>query len=125
MDPNLTNKLIEIADKTQGSLAAAVDAMLKEAPNVVHDVLVWEAAHSFIYCLVLCIPLVVALRYIKAVWRWGKSEFEYSAGLSYIFCVFYTLLPIGVLLWINSELTWLQIIIAPRAFLLEYVQRLL
>lgn len=134
MTDQMQNVLAGLIEQAVASVDAAVEFSKAEIPQVIEQLLIWKFAQSSVYTL-LALAIFVAIyfgwkRVIAAV----KAEIEkhpssYNRSEAVMFA-----LPVGAGLatflsgalavaWFN--LTWLQILVAPKLYLLEYGARLL
>ncbi len=129
MDPNTATSLQDglvawltpLADKGQEGILRAVELMETEAPLVVKELLRWHFAISLIWFLIpMCVAIVMA-SYLKKMWAWAISVADDTEGLSIIGGTVYTIVA-GILISVGLSTTnWLQILVAPRLFLIEYI----
>ncbi len=146
----LINRSVDAAESVAGDInqatGTALDFLATEIPDVIQQLLVWHAIESFIWflpgLLLLASPWLV-------YWRWGGrgepaepyyGEERYVETLTHDSRgkvdgdgdgVFGLLLlrgvvatPAGFALALNN-LEWLQILVAPKLYLLEYARVLL
>lgn len=154
MNEELQKALAEIINGALSSASAAKDFVLAELPDVVRQLLMWKAAEAAIYCLLGVVLLLCAAWLIvrvaparrlaiqgaeedrKAGERWTKFQgTSYGVtSLAYdtvmvtggvrptIFAVMAFISALIGIDWVN--LTWLQIWLAPKVYLLEYAANL-
>lgn len=111
----------------KGGMEGVVDALQVEAPLLVGELMKWHFTLSlvtFLIVLTLSIALFVTpfflIRWIAPKIKDGTC-YMHEDKLSLILWVFLmTTIPLT-----GANLTWLQIWIAPRLFLLEYISNLL
>jgi len=133
MNEQLQKALAEIIQKTMTGLDATVTFLSAEIPDVIHQLLLWYAVKYGLECL---FGLALLVGWIVAI-RWGfKKARAFEASLNmlasgegkgyYLFGVaafFLTLMMlVAVPAFINIQ--WLQILIAPKLWLIEYAAKL-
>lgn len=120
MNDDLQEALAEILNKTTQGVEAGVGFLQRELPEVIQQLLVWHMVKSAVTCLFF-LTATCALAYGTArMWKWCLSEDDGSQVL----CVF----P-GLAVLVSGYLTlasnsWLQILIAPKLYLIEYAASL-
>lgn len=139
MNENLQNALVELIEKSTAGVGAAIDVLAAETPEVISQLLVWYSIYSALMMAIglalLISPFVLIIKYE----RWCQSEFEkeaswtklYSGSKSSSFGYNMRRWVSGIpsagifiigLCMVNLE--WLQIIIAPKVWLIEYAAKL-
>ena len=135
MDKEIKSRILEqvgdVAEMTKQGLVKAVEIMQEQAPELVREVLAWNFALSlliFLSGLLVAGGVMVAM---PIVYRAIKKS-DLSSNRSYDPCnrlfvhVGWVVVFFAVGIGIDaSNFTWLQIWIAPRLFLLEYVSNLI
>ena len=103
--------------------ATAKEFLKGEVPEIAEQLISWHLTHSLLYFSLGVFMLLVAAILLGVAFKlraWGSNTPEYSIHLSLLStipCV------VGALVCISS-LSWLQIIIAPKLYLLEYIRGL-
>lgn len=141
----LINRSVDAAESVAGDITNAtgttLDFLAAEIPDVIQQLLVWHAIESFIWfflgTLIIAAPWLV-------YWRWGgrgaptepaySGEARYEETLTHYrdgrmnddalvaLCIF-GLVTSGVgFTLVMSSLEWLQILVAPKLYLLEYAR---
>jgi hypothetical protein len=147
----LINRSVDAAESVAGDITNAtgttLDFLAAEIPDVIQQLLVWHAIESFIWfflgLLLLASPWFV-------YWKWGgrgepTGEADYGGGPRYkktfthnrlgevdgdgdgmfaLMLVGAAATTVGFLITMNN-LEWLQILVAPKLYLLEYARVLL
>lgn len=123
----LEKTLIDSIDSIKKTGTELVDALYEQAPEVINQLLLWNAVESFIKfiasLLLLCIPFSL---YKLAAYAYKKLEVaeHHDQGPFWIVSVivggFGTVLSIASFLS-HVSLAWLKIWIAPKVYLLEYL----
>lgn len=107
----------ELAQKVLEMLTAAEGFVLEQAPDVVQQLLVWQFWSSVVG-FVIC--LVVFFVCAWAVWRLFKSADNY--GPDPVIIIPSVAVIISTLIGCISFFNALQIHLAPKVFLLEYLR---
>lgn len=125
MNEELVQRVIPIIDKMEEGIAKGVEVLQRECPLLVEDILQWNMCVSLICFGMGIFVLLMMLPYTKRMWKWGFDEERYDEDGAKIvvvaISVAHTCIGVGIA---TSSLTWIQIWIAPRLFLLEYVSEL-
>jgi len=123
---SLNEALATLINQATTGIDASMGFLQAEIPDVIVQLLMWHGVKSGILCLFGLILLVTSIKlipkHVKKTWDWGESE---GAGME-AFTMFW-ILPVIVVLIVCVKminLTWLQIWIAPKVWLLEYAASL-
>lgn len=144
----LINKSIDAAESVAGDISeASGDAaafLVAEIPDVIQQLLVWRAIESLVWFL----PglLFIAAPWL-VYWRWGgrgkPTEPAYSGAARYeptlthyytggingegvgALCAFGIVTSSAGFTLLMNNLEWLQILVAPKLYLLEYARALI
>lgn len=121
MEEKLQAALAELIQKTLQGADATKDFLTAEIPDVVYQLLLWYGIYNFIL-FVIGMLLVIAIVYgnYKQWQYWKKQDEVEPYVMANIFQAF-LFLPLTVAL----NLTWLQIWIAPKVWLIEYMGQLI
>lgn len=120
MNEQLQAALLSILNSTINAATAAKDFLLAEVPDVIHQLLVWKALQSGITFAVGLLIFSVAAYFTVRVWRDTEDD---PLGVSpMIMFPGMTMAAGGVMAALN--LTWLQILVAPKLYLIEYAASL-
>ena len=142
MKEELQTALADLISKTLQGVDASKDFLTAEIPDVINQLMMWHGAYSFIVCFMMFLILVV-LAYINIkvfrVLKYASSRPEEAKKLpSFItnydrtrvdwvglfpICLInlFAFVPFIVIL---ENLDWLQVWIAPKVWLIEYMGRL-
>ena len=121
MNEELQNQLTQMLADLATNAAAAKDFALSEMPDVVSQLLWWRGIASFLFWI-LFLALIAAG--VKLWWAFSRSEGEWpdsremAAVLGGFVC-----LAVGMIGFLIS-FDWLQILIAPKVYLIEYAAEL-
>lgn len=128
MNEELNNKLIEALTASMETIGDIKDFTIEQAPEVLQQALVWYGVYYFILFIVALVLLGLS---IKFGIQWGSYIKNYKAtsysddtqlwnSLGLLGTSIFMLT--GILLMINLQ--WLQIWIAPKLWLLEWLKGL-
>lgn len=139
MNEILQTSLIEILNKTINGIDASVSFLQAEIPDVVSQLLTWYAVKGVLLAttgVLLLIAYAVLVK--KAVdskpdegtnifWeRWShKDNAEFSLGWCFILGAVGVFVSIFSLLMISNIMDTLQIVVAPKIWLIEYASSLI
>lgn len=115
------NKAISVAGDTTDFLAG-------QLPDFITQLLMWHAVYSAIWCGISLVLFSLA----RVFYRWGVKQTtrtlpngETTVDEEIIPVVLCTALIIAVgMMFFFSNLEWLQILVAPKVFLVEYAAQL-
>lgn len=129
MNENLQTAVAQIIERSLAAVDTAASFLAAEIPDVVQQLLMWHMVKSGVY-MALGLALLAA---IPLYWKWWYRNAERNndgelldGGATFIGGVAgvvgsAALLPSGLIL---INLTWLQIWIAPKVWLIEYAAKL-
>lgn len=123
MNEEIAKQIAELGELTKDGVINIVDTLQAEAPETIRQLLWWEGCISAFQFGVGVVVVFLCAKYICRVWVWGLDEDrrDASADISVLAGIGVAIGGlIGVFVAINSW-TWLQILIAPRIFLIEYI----
>jgi hypothetical protein len=129
MNEQLQQALTEVLNKTVEATGKATDFLIAELPDVIQQLLMWKMAESLIVFVVSLAAIVAGPSMACYTWRKldeyyhrekgkGNHRVEWLCPVS----LFWLVLTLPGSLCIN--ITWLQIWIAPKVYLLEYAASL-
>lgn len=140
MNDQLQNALVEIINKASSGIDTSISFLSAELPDVVNQVLIWHSLKSAIMFLFFAACAVIAIRSavkyevergVKALrdaydrgesWirtRYGTEERSAKYGKLIRLLASFILSLIAL-----SNITWLQILVAPKLYLIEYAATL-
>lgn len=118
----LEKVLVDAIQKTQEGVGKAVDFAVDQAPEIVQQTLYWYAAKSFLLMLlgitVICITIKLFLKAIREEWPINNED------MWVFLCIGGFIASVVSTIVIFENMDWLQIIIAPKLWLLEYAASL-
>jgi hypothetical protein len=135
MNDQLQQALSQILEQTVSGVQAGVTLLSAELPDVIHQLLMWKMIESLIWCVVGILFTVGSIRWISKNSGKGKEEGRnYKATLTHdergdiapwspILIV--PLVIIVAIACFTINITWLQILIAPKVYLIEYAASLI
>ena len=123
LEKTLQSALIDLIE----TATTAKDFIIAEIPDVVNQLLIWEATKSGLstaFSILLIVIFFIAWKKIIQIEKYLKennSQFEYNLyGLSFAVSVI-IYIPITIQF---TSLDWLKIWIAPKLYLIEYAAEL-
>jgi hypothetical protein len=125
----LEQALAEILTKSMQGIEKGVDFLSAQLPDVIEQLLLWKMWESIIGNLTLWIfaffvPLILLLSNVsKALSTLSEERFDKHVLFSLISGIW--ILFGSLVLTKNSDLEWLQILIAPKIYLIEYAAQLI
>ncbi|AVH85315.1 hypothetical protein RsoM2USA_387 [Ralstonia phage RsoM2USA] len=134
LDP-LSEALTHIIDATVKAGTAGINFLSEQIPDVIHQLLVWKAIQSFLPFMLGIVAMIAgsyAMYYIIKMYRKNVAAYEQRRphGLGYDAFVEWILglCAAGVVVMgffgAATHMTWLQIIVAPKIYLIEYAAHL-
>lgn len=134
MNETFKQAVNEILLSTIESVSQAKDFVLAELPDVVQQLLMWKMVESIFYSTISISLTVISVFY----WRWviksrnadwtrergNKNEPSDSYMAAVIVGGIVTALVVAPIVLINFNLDWVQILVAPKIYLIEYVAEL-
>ena len=130
----LQQSLSQILEQAVSGVQAGVSLLSAELPDVIHQLLLWKMIESLIWCFVGIFFTVGALRWIVKNSGRGKEDGrKYKETLTHDDLgdialwspiLIGLLLTIAVIACFTINITWLQILIAPKVYLIEYAASL-
>lgn len=122
MNETMQNTINEALLSIIGSVTSAKDFLLSELPEVVEQLLLWKLCESLVLngiALTLVIILIyLNVKYSPRILAW--DEWDTPAP------VFFTggLGGVALVIFVNMDLDWLMILVAPKVYLIEYMTEL-
>lgn len=129
MKEELQIALAELIQNTLQGAEAAKDFLTAEIPDIVIQLLTWHGVYSFGLFMIGIVSLIISLYFANRViknkdeikWNILNFEGQHAKGILQIIASI-ILLAIGLT---NLNLIWLQIWIAPKVWLIEYIRGLI
>jgi hypothetical protein len=120
MNDELQKALATILNKTTKGVEAGVDFLQRELPDVIQQLLIWHGVKSGITFTAAIVLFAICIHWTVRGWKWSvKTEWEAGpiglvAALPAMFLGFAAL----------ESIEWLQILLAPKLYLIEYAASL-
>lgn len=113
MNEQLREALTTLLDKS----LSAVDFMVAELPEVIQQLLLWKMWENLIY---FTVSLIAALTVWVVATCLYRNDNSHDRVMWFVFAFLVSL----VVLLLGFNVTWLQILIAPKVYLIEYAASL-
>jgi hypothetical protein len=123
MNEQLQQALLAILTQTVDAVKAGTTFLMAQLPDVIQQLLIWKATQSAIWCGFWLLMSVIILLIIRHYWKPREYYDGYWDTLGpfgifpFIFCLNFAMIAMT-----NYE--WLQILIAPKIYLIEYAASL-
>ena len=129
MNDDLQKALAEILNKTAQGVEAGVGFLQRELPEVVQQVLIWHGVKSAVYFTSSVLLAVMLALLAKKMWGHGrayKNSDYYDDGREQRFVAsgVAAVASGGAIASAVYNITWLQILLAPKLYLIEYAASL-
>ena len=125
MNDELQKALLAIIDKTSSGIETGITFLSAQLPDIIHQLLLWKMSYSliqFVCAIVLCIVFVVLdYKFYKKAMATNDPDIIIGG-----WGMFGTLVRFAAWFIVISlfNLTWLQIWLAPKLYLIEYAATL-
>lgn len=120
MDKELQQALAAMLNKTVSGIEAGAQFLQEQLPEVIQQLLLWKAVESGVVFSAFLIATFLSAYCTRRFWLWVSEDD--SGGEPFV------LVPITLtgllLLGACKSLEWLQILIAPKVYLIEYAASL-
>lgn len=132
MNDQLQAALVAILGKTTDALSAGVSFLSAQLPDVIQQLLLWKLTFSAVSCVTATIGFIVWFVLLLKAWRYtgvltARRENQYDKETCYPEFFLIATPVSGAVLFTLFELfnlQWLQILVAPKIFLIEYAASL-
>ena len=122
MNPTLQNVFIEEIKKANDSISNGIDLAMKQVPDLVRQILLWNEAKDILLLLLGVSIFILTLFFVKKI----KANFKPSEDRTFAIVLIYTTGSIfGFGFFFSNLLEIIQILVAPKVFLLNYITSLL
>lgn len=118
MNEQANKILVELLQKASGGIDAAVSFSQQQIPDVINQLLVWNAVSSALWQIIGIITILAPL--IFSVKKW---DFIYRNNLEAFMVLHAVTIPLGSLV-IACNFDWLKIWLATKLYLIEYAASL-
>lgn len=131
MKEELLKEIAELVDLTQLGIIKGVEVLQAQAPDIIQQLLTWEVYENSIRFSISFFILISSLLIIK-YWRNTLSKytlFEWGDGsnpmpvFAWIYMVIAPIISVSVCINAIMQIAYIQI--APKVFLIKYLQSLL
>ena len=125
----LEQTLVDTINATKQGITAGIDFASNQIPDVIQQLLMWKLAENILFAFVFVLCIIFYLVVMTKAWNiyQAKSERERNEGFLVLFGafggVFLFIMPAIALVVHLKEI--LQITIAPKIYLIEYVSNLI
>ncbi|MEI7177090.1 hypothetical protein [Pectobacterium carotovorum] len=125
MNEQAQKVLADLLQKASNGIDSAVSFSQAQIPDVVHQLLLWNAVSSALYqLLVVAFVSVYAFSAVRAAN--SKESWSNAKEIAVIgWIVIGGLAGLVLILFSFKNFDWLKILIAPKLYLLEYAARLI
>lgn len=128
MNDELQKALAAILTKTTQAAEAGVSFLSQQLPEVIQQLLIWKAVESGLCFVALLAIVIFAIVVCSRTWKKiknfkPKNSYDDCYGL-YMVVIVSGMMGFGVGLVSLKSLDWLQILIAPKVYLIEYAASL-
>lgn len=118
MNEQAQKVLTDLLQRAVTGVDKAVEFSQAQIPDVIHQLLVWNAVSSIliqVFLLILCICIVLVIR-----WTWKEDD----ENLMFATMILGVILLLTFTVFIFYNFDWLKIWLAPKLYLLEYTASL-
>lgn len=123
VEQDLQNKLNSILNWVEEAAKQAGDLVVEQTPLYIQELLAWNFWYSLIWFTIFLITLLVGLNCLRIIVKskqdfWADENINKAVPTIFggIICLIVGLVGISF-----SDFEWLQIAVAPRVWLVEYV----
>jgi len=119
----LEQALVDMLNKVTAGVEKGVDFLSAELPDVINQLLMWKMTESLFYTVVGVVSSILIYPLVKTAYKRfvRDCETDFAVGMISSFATF----PLFIIAIETINLTWLQILIAPKIYLIEYASQLL
>ena len=118
----MNEKLQEVLAELITLTTQGKDFVLEQAPDVITQLLAWNFTISLLWFCAGVILILSALAVSRMVYMGNARDSDGDQVYAIVCCVFATCLGITSVI---HNLSWLQIVIAPKVYLLDYASGLI
>lgn len=134
LDP-LSEALTKIIDATVHAGQIGVNFLSEQIPDVIHQLLLWKAIQSFIpfmFGIFMIIGGLLGVVYVIKMYKKNAAEYDlrrpnglgYDAFVEWILGLACVLVVFCGFMLSANRMDWLQILVAPKIYLIEYAAHL-
>lgn len=122
MNEQLQTALAEILSRATQGIDAGTQFLSAQLPDVIQQLLVWKASKSALLTLLGVIGLAVLWKIAERTYKAVVGDDDLKVHPEVMFLIFLTLPALGCAALMSFD--WLQILIAPKLYLIEYAASL-
>lgn len=114
----LEQALVNILEKTTNAVETGVNFLSGQLPDVIHQLLMWHAVKSGVFFFILFVISMCFAYFTRKLCTMKEWDDIFPAQLltAFLGAVFF--------FWAMHHLDWLQILVAPKLYLIEYAAEL-
>lgn len=130
MNDQLQQALLSVLQSTVDAATAAKNFLVAEVPDVIHQLLVWKAVRAGTLAAVWLVVLVLVITLSVKLWCASKAykpRNAYDGDAGYLLAASVAAAVVAILpcvMVVNQLMTLLQILVAPKIYLIEYAAQL-
>lgn len=140
MNEQLQQALAAILNKTMTGVDAGISFLSAEIPDVIHQLLMWKMIESMLFFVIGIIVICLTVIFIRSQYRRVVEKTDSYGSSCYVptmifdnrgdvspGCIIFAIIAMAGMLTggiLISGLSWLQILIAPKIYLIEYAASL-
>lgn len=125
MNEQLQTALTDILEKTMSGVDAATEFLVEETPLVIQELLTWYSIVYFLEMLfAIGIFIVVTVNAIKWMKYIKKDDADEDAAFAWFLVSGIASAVAIIIAFTLFNIKWLQILIAPKIWLIEYASKL-
>lgn len=115
--------LTKMIDITVQSMNDVIEFGKQQIPEVIHQLLMWRATNSAVWLSLGFIILVLSWKWFKQVNKWASESGDDEHYALHILTAIFTFVGVGFIM--PNLLEILQIMVAPKVYLIEYASELI
>lgn len=113
-----SNALVNMIDVTVKTMSDVVDFGKQQIPQVIHELLMWKATNACVWMAIGVILVVLSWVTFKAINRYVADTGDGDVYVLHLATG--ALVILGALFFVPNLLELLQILVAPKVYLIEY-----
>lgn len=118
MNDQLQKALLALLNQTANGANDAVLFMQKELPDIIRQLLLWNAVKSGIFFLIWATAFGFGVKWWRYIYKSEDVGGEEAVPLYVALVIWFLMAAIGI----AFSMDWLQILLAPKVYLLEYAK---
>ena len=136
MNEELNKMLLSFLQSTKEGVGKSIDFAQEQIPDVIHQLLLYNLIINLLFFSVGVIVLIYCYFIIQSAkvkpqneeenfyWDWSQLSYSkrHTIGCGWFFPFFLAIVGVGLLL---SGISWIEIVVAPKVYLLEYAAQLI